>query len=68
MQSLPSPTTIRYDAECVYCARQVFRAAPRLGAVQLAMIENHVLACRPLDPIEHADDLLEHFKIVEKAA
>ncbi|HEY2389456.1 MAG TPA: hypothetical protein VGK30_21080 [Candidatus Binatia bacterium] len=64
--SLSRPTT--YDARCLYCARQVFRAARRLGGVQLDMIENHVLACRPLEPIERTTDLLVHFKITETAA
>jgi len=64
--SLPRPTT--YAAECLYCARQVFRAARRLGGVQLDMIENHVLACRPLEPIERVADLLVHFKITATAA
>jgi hypothetical protein len=69
MQTQPvEHTTIVYAAECIYCARLVFRGARRLGGVQLDMIENHVLACRPLDPIERVDDLLGHFKITKTAA
>jgi len=64
---MPSPLPT-YDARCLYCDRQVFRAARRLGGVQLDMIENHVLACQPLAPIEHTSDLLVHFKITETAA
>jgi hypothetical protein len=61
-------STVMYAAECIYCARLVFRGARRLGGVQLDMIENHVLACRPLEPMERVDDLLGHFKITKTAA
>jgi hypothetical protein len=63
-----SSEAVTYTARCIHCARLVFRRAYRLGDVQLDIIENHVLACRPLDPIERVEDLLGHFTITETVA
>ena len=57
----------RYTAQCIHCARVVFRGARRLGDVQVHMIENHVLLCRPLVAVEQMEDLLGHFRITESA-
>jgi hypothetical protein len=53
----------KYTATCAHCARVVFRDARRLGEVQLTMLENHLLVCRPLASIACASDLLEHCRV-----
>ena len=57
----------KYTASCRYCARVVFRDARRIAEVQLAMIESHVLICRPLASIAHTSELLAHCKVVATA-
>ena len=54
-----------YTAACIHCARVVFRRARRVGEIQLTMIENHVLICRPLATLACVDDVLAHCRITE---
>ena len=54
----------KYTATCRHCARVVFRDARRMAEVQLAMIESHVLICRPLASIAQTSELLAHCKVV----
>ena len=53
----------RYTAKCTHCARTIFRAARRIGDLQLRMVEHHILVCRPLVTCDDSSELLSHFKI-----
>jgi hypothetical protein len=65
LESQPHHRT--YTATCVHCARIVFRRARRIGAVQLTIIESHVLVCRPLATPADSADLLAHCRISESS-
>ena len=57
----------RYTVSCTHCARVVFRDARRLSAIQIAMIESHLLNCRPLAQVEERSALFAHCRVVETA-
>ena len=52
-----------HTATCIHCARVIFRRARRIGELQLAMMQSHILICRPLVATTHADDVLAHCRI-----
>ncbi len=65
MESELSSHASRYTVTCRHCARVVFRDARHLSAIQVTMIEMHLLICRPLAPVERPSDLFTHYRVVE---
>ena len=61
--ALEAEPSDRYTGTCVHCARTIFRAARRVGDVQLRMIEHHILVCRPLLSFRRSSDLLRQCRI-----
>ncbi len=57
-----------HTATCIHCARVIFRRARRIGDLQLAMMQSHILTCRPLVATTHATDVLEHCRIAADGA
>lgn len=57
----------RYTGRCLHCARTIFRAARRVGELQLRMIEHHILVCRPLLNFQRSSDLLRQCRIDHRA-
>ena len=54
---------MRLMAQCLPCKALVFTAARQMADGEVEIMENHLRACRPLNPIRHHRDLLRHFKI-----
>ena len=52
-----------HTATCIHCARVIFRRARRIGDVQLAMMQSHILTCRPLVATTDANGVLAHCRI-----
>jgi hypothetical protein len=65
MEMASHAAPLRYTGKCVHCARTIFHGARLIGHLQLSMIENHLLICRPLVALDGVADLLEHCRISE---